>query len=155
MVSVSAVYPGASARDVAQAVASPLEAQVNGVSHMLYMESTSANNGSYQLSITFASGTDPDMAAVEVQNRISQVSAQLPAEVNENGISVRKRASNLLLGVSVFSPQQTHDALFSVTTPAYNCVMLLHVSVVSVMYRSLVRAITVCVSGWIHSAWNR
>lgn len=112
VVSVSAVYPGASARDVAQAVASPLEAQVNGVSHMLYMESTSANNGSYQLSITFASGTDPDMAAVEVQNRISQVSAQLPAEVNENGISVRKRASNLLLGVSVFSPQQTHDALF-------------------------------------------
>ncbi|MBS0053930.1 efflux RND transporter permease subunit [Yersinia sp. Marseille-Q3913] len=112
VVSVSAVYPGASARDVAQAVASPLEAQVNGVSNMLYMESTSANNGSYQLSITFASGTDPDMAAVEVQNRISQVSAQLPAEVNENGISVRKRASNLLLGVSVFSPKQTHDALF-------------------------------------------
>ncbi|CNI64269.1 putative integral membrane efflux protein [Yersinia massiliensis] len=111
-VSVSAVYPGASARDVAQAIASPLEAQVNGVSNMLYMESTSANNGSYQLSITFASGTDPDMAAVEVQNRISQVSAQLPAEVNENGISVRKRASNLLLGVSVFSPKQTHDALF-------------------------------------------
>ncbi|WP_145514962.1 efflux RND transporter permease subunit [Yersinia massiliensis] len=111
-VSVSAVYPGASARDVAQAIASPLEAQVNGVSNMLYMESTSANNGSYQLNITFASGTDPDMAAVEVQNRISQVSAQLPAEVNENGISVRKRASNLLLGVSVFSPKQTHDALF-------------------------------------------
>lgn len=111
-VSVSAVYPGASARDVAQAIASPLEAQVNGVSNMLYMESTSANNGSYQLNITFASGSDPDMAAVEVQNRISQVSAQLPAEVNENGISVRKRASNLLLGVSVFSPKQTHDALF-------------------------------------------
>ncbi len=112
VVSVSAVYPGASARDVAQTIASPLEAQVNGVSNMLYMESTSGNNGSYQLSITFASGTDPDMAAVEVQNRISQVSAQLPAEVNENGISVRKRASNLLLGVSVFSPKQTHDALF-------------------------------------------
>lgn len=97
---------------MAQTIASPLEAQVNGVSNMLYMESTSGNNGSYQLSITFASGTDPDMAAVEVQNRISQVSAQLPAEVNENGISVRKRASNLLLGVSVFSPKQTHDALF-------------------------------------------
>lgn len=112
VVSVSAVYPGASARDVAQALASPIEAQVNGVSNMLYMESSSANNGSYQLSITFASGTDPDMAAVEVQNRISQVSAQLPAEVNENGISVRKRASNLLLGVSVFSPNKSHDALF-------------------------------------------
>jgi multidrug efflux pump subunit AcrB len=112
VVSVSAIYPGASARDVAQAVASPIEAQVNGVSNMLYMESTSANNGGYQLSITFASGTDPDMAAVEVQNRISQVSAQLPAEVNNNGVSVRKRASNLLLGVSVFSPKGSRDTLF-------------------------------------------
>lgn len=112
VVSVSALYPGASARDVAQAVASPIEAQVNGVSNMLYMESTSANNGGYQLSITFASGTDPDMAAVEVQNRISQVSAQLPAEVNNNGVSVRKRASNLLLGVSVFSPKGSRDTLF-------------------------------------------
>ncbi len=112
VVAVSALYPGASARDVAQAVASPIEAQVNGVSNMLYMESTSANNGGYQLSITFASGTDPDMAAVEVQNRISQVSAQLPAEVNNNGVSVRKRASNLLLGVSVFSPKGSRDTLF-------------------------------------------
>lgn len=112
VVSVSAVYPGASARDVVQAVASPLEAQVNGVSNMMYMESSSANNGGYQLNITFASGTDPDMAAVEVQNRISQVSARLPAEVNNQGISVRKRASNLLLGISVYSPNKTHDNLF-------------------------------------------
>ncbi len=112
VVSVSALYPGASARDVAEAVASPIEAQVNGVSHMLYMDSNSANSGAYQLNITFASGTDPDMAAVEVQNRISQVSAQLPAEVNNNGVSVRKRSSNILLGISVFSPKQTHSALF-------------------------------------------
>ncbi|NDL62669.1 efflux RND transporter permease subunit [Acerihabitans arboris] len=112
VVSVSAVYPGASARDVAEAVASPIEAQVNGVSHMLYMESNSANSGGYQLNITFASGTDPDMAAVEVQNRISQVSAQLPAEVNNNGVSVRKRSSNILLGVNIFSPKRTHDNLF-------------------------------------------
>ncbi|MCX8958699.1 efflux RND transporter permease subunit [Erwinia psidii] len=112
VVSVTALYPGASARDVAQAVGAPIEAQINGVSNMLYMESTSSNSGSYQLTITFASGTDPDMAAVEVQNRLSQVTAQLPAEVNNNGISVRKRASNILLGISVFSPQQSHDALF-------------------------------------------
>lgn len=112
VVSVSAIYPGASARDVAEAVASPIEAQVNGVSHMLYMESNSSNNGGYQLNITFASGTDPDMAAVEVQNRISQVSAQLPAEVNNNGVSVRKRASNILLGVSILSPKGTHSNLF-------------------------------------------
>ncbi|HEY0207833.1 efflux RND transporter permease subunit [Acerihabitans sp.] len=112
VVSVSATYPGASARDVAEAVASPIEAQVNGVSHMLYMESNSANSGGYQLNITFATGTDPDMAAVEVQNRISQVSAQLPAEVNNNGVTVRKRSSNILLGVNVFSPKHTHDNLF-------------------------------------------
>ncbi|MEW5290526.1 efflux RND transporter permease subunit [Erwinia papayae] len=112
VVSVSALYPGASARDVAQAVAAPIEAQINGVSNMLYMESTSSNSGSYQLTITFASGTDPDMAAVEVQNRLSQVTAQLPAEVNNNGISVRKRASNILLGISVLSPNQSHDPLF-------------------------------------------
>ncbi|TKI05500.1 efflux RND transporter permease subunit [Martelella alba] len=107
VVSVTALYPGASARDVAEAVASPIEAQINGVGHMLYMESNSANSGGYQLNVTFASGTDPDMAAVEVQNRLSQVSAQLPAEVLNNGVSVRKRASNILLGVSVFSPERT------------------------------------------------
>ncbi|MEA9392240.1 efflux RND transporter permease subunit [Acerihabitans sp. TG2] len=112
VVSVSALYPGASARDVSEAVASPIEAQVNGVNHMLYMDSNSANSGAYQLNITFASGTDPDMAAVEVQNRISQVSAQLPAEVNNNGVSVRKRSSNILLGISVFSPKQTLSPLF-------------------------------------------
>ncbi|WP_413722277.1 efflux RND transporter permease subunit [Sodalis sp. RH23] len=112
VVSVSATYPGASARDVAEAVASPIEAQVNGVSHMLYMESNSANSGGYQLNITFATGTDPDMAAVEVQNRIAQVSAQLPAEVNNNGVTVRKRSSNILLGVNVFSPKHSHDNLF-------------------------------------------
>ena len=112
VVSVTALYPGASARDVAEAVASPIEAQVNGVSHMLYMDSNSANSGGYQLNVTFASGTDPDMAAVEVQNRISQVSAQLPAEVNNNGVSVRKRSSNILLGVSVYSPKRTLSNLF-------------------------------------------
>lgn len=112
VVSVTALYPGASAHDVAQAVGAPIEAQINGVSNMLYMESTSSNTGSYQLTITFASGTDPDMAAVEVQNRLSQVTAQLPAEVNNNGISVRKRASNILLGISVMSPQNSLDALF-------------------------------------------
>lgn len=111
VISVSAIYPGASARDVAEAVGGPVEAQLNGVSNMLYMESTSSNNGSYQLSITFASGTDPDMAAVEVQNRLSQISARLPAEVNQNGIAVRKRASNILMSISVLSPGNRLDAL--------------------------------------------
>ena len=112
VISVSALYPGASARDVAEAVGAPIEAQINGVSNMLYMESTSGNNGSYQLSITFASGTNPDMAAVEVQNRLSQISARLPAEVNQNGIAVRKRASNILMSISVLSPNNTLDPLY-------------------------------------------
>jgi len=112
VVSVSAIYPGASARDVAESVAAPIEAQVNGVSNMLYMSSNSGNNGSYSLNITFASGTDPDTAAVEVQNRISQVSAKLPAEVLNTGVSVRKQASNILMGISLLSPKNTHDMLF-------------------------------------------
>lgn len=112
VVSVSAIYPGASARDVAESVAAPIEAQVNGVSNMLYMSSNSGNNGSYSLNITFASGTDPDTAAVEVQNRISQVSAKLPAEVLNTGVSVRKQASNILMGISLLSPNNTHDMLF-------------------------------------------
>lgn len=112
VVSVSAIYPGASARDVAESVAAPIEAQVNGVSNMLYMSSNSGNNGSYSLNITFASGTDPDTAAVEVQNRISQVSAKLPAEVLNTGVSVRKQASNILMGISLLSPKSTHDMLF-------------------------------------------
>lgn len=112
VVSVSAIYPGASARDVAESVAAPIEAQVNGVSNMLYMSSNSGNNGSYSLNITFASGTDPDTAAVEVQNRISQVSAKLPAEVLNTGVSVRKQASNILMGISLLSPKNTYDMLF-------------------------------------------
>ncbi|AZP42986.1 multidrug efflux RND transporter permease subunit [Rahnella aquatilis] len=112
VVSVSAIYPGASARDVAESVAAPIEAQVNGVSNMLYMSSNSGNNGSYTLTITFASGTDPDTAAVEVQNRISQVSSRLPPEVLNTGVSVRKQASNILMGISLLSPENTHDMLF-------------------------------------------
>ena len=112
VVSVSAIYPGASARDVAESVAAPIEAQVNGVSNMLYMSSNSGNNGSYTLTITFASGTDPDTAAVEVQNRISQVSSRLPPEVLNTGVSVRKQASNILMGISLLSLENTHDMLF-------------------------------------------
>ncbi|MBJ7221529.1 MULTISPECIES: efflux RND transporter permease subunit [unclassified Brenneria] len=112
VIGVSAFYPGASARDVSQAVAGPIERQLNGVSHMLYMESNSSNNGRYQLNMTFASGTDPDMAMVEVQNRLSQISAQLPPEVNSQGVTVRKRATNILMGISIVSPANTFDNLY-------------------------------------------
>ncbi len=109
---VSASWPGASASDVAEAIAAPLETQLNGVDHMLYMESTSSDEGTYRLSITFAAGTDADLAAIDVQNRVAQALAQLPAEVQQNGVQVRKRASNLLMGVSLYSPLGTLTPLF-------------------------------------------
>lgn len=111
VVNVSANWPGASAQDVAQAIAAPLETQLNGVDQMLYMESTSSDDGSYSLNLTFAAGTDPDMAAIDVQNRVAQAVAQLPSAVQQNGVQVRKRASNLLMGVSLYSPQGTMPPL--------------------------------------------
>ncbi|WP_333495080.1 efflux RND transporter permease subunit [Kluyvera sp. CHPC 1.251] len=111
VVNVSASWPGASAQDVAEAIAAPLETQLNGVDHMLYMESTSSDDGGYSLNLTFSAGTDPDMAAIDVQNRVSQAVAQLPTEAQQNGVQVRKRASNLLMGVSLYSPQGSLSAL--------------------------------------------
>ena len=112
VISVSTVYPGANARDVIESVAAPIEAEVNGVDNMLYMESSSSNSGAYQLSVTFAAGTDPDMASVEVQNRVAQVTSRLPPEVLSQGVQVRKRSNNILLGVSFFSPDNSRDQLF-------------------------------------------
>jgi multidrug efflux pump len=109
---VSATYPGASAEDLANTVAAPIEAQVNGVENMLYMESTSTNSGNYTLSITFAVGTDSDIASVNVQNRVSLATPRLPAEVTAQGVTVRRRSPNILLGVSVYSPKGTYDQIF-------------------------------------------
>ena len=111
VVNVSASWPGASAQDVVEAIAAPLETQLNGVDHMLYMESTSSDDGGYSLNLTFAAGTDPDMAAIDVQNRVSQAVAQLPTEAQQNGVQVRKRASNLLMGVSLYSPKGSLSSL--------------------------------------------
>ncbi len=109
---VTATYPGANAEVVANSVAAPLEAELNGVDDMLYMASTCANNGSYTLSITFAVGTDPNIAQVNVQNRVQQAVPKLPGEVTEQGISVRKRSADILALLSFYSPQGSRDALF-------------------------------------------
>ncbi|WP_027855849.1 efflux RND transporter permease subunit [Marinobacterium jannaschii] len=111
-VQVSASYPGANAETVEKAVATPIEAQVNGVENMLYMSSTSANDGSYTLNITFAVGTDPDQAAINVQNRVALSESTLPQEVVRQGVTTRKQSSNMLLVINLFSPEKTHDALF-------------------------------------------
>lgn len=99
-VSITAVYPGADAETVSTAVASPIEQQLSGVENLLYYSSTSSNNGSVAITATFEIGTDQDLAAVDVQNKIKIAEAQLPEEVKRNGITVQKRSSNIL---AVFS----------------------------------------------------
>ena len=109
---VSTTYPGASAEVVANSVAAPIEAEVNGVENMLYMSSTCSDNGSYSLSVTFEVGTDPNIAQVNVQNRVQQAVPKLPTEVVEQGVSVRTRSSDFLTVVSFFAPEGARDALF-------------------------------------------
>ena len=111
-INVSASYTGASAEVVANSIGIPIEQEVNGVEDMLYMSSSSSNSGTYSLSISFETGTDPDMAQVKVQNRVQQAMSKLPTEVQQNGIRVKRRSSDILGFVSVRSPNGTHDTKF-------------------------------------------
>ncbi len=112
MVVVSASYPGASAEVISKTVGIPLEQEINGVENMLYMDSTSENSGSYSLSITFAVGTDPDMAQVKVQNRIQQALSKLPESVQRQGLTVKRRSSDILGFLTASSPNGKHDRMF-------------------------------------------
>lgn len=107
-VRVGASYPGASADVVATTIGIPLEEELNGVEDMIYMSSTSSD-GSYSLTVSFKSGTDPDMAQVKIQNRIQQATGQLPTEVTRRGMSVRRMSSSILAFVSFMSPNGTYD----------------------------------------------
>lgn len=109
---VAANYPGANAEVVQETVAIPLEAVVNGVEDMIYMSSKSAGDGSYVLTITFEVGTDGDMAAVRVQNRVQQAMPKLPEEVKRLGVTVSKRSTDMLMVVNLLSPGETFDRLF-------------------------------------------
>lgn len=111
-VQVQASYPGASAEVVESTVATLIEAQVNGVEDMLYMSSSSANDGSYTLTVTFVVGTDTDIAAVNVQNRVALATPQLPEEVTRQGVSVKKQSTNMLLVISLSSPNGSYDEIF-------------------------------------------
>ncbi|WP_207483832.1 efflux RND transporter permease subunit [Arenibaculum pallidiluteum] len=111
-VQVSASYPGANAQVVAETIAAPIEAQVNGVDGMLYMSSTSSDAGTYSLTVSFEVGTDPDLASINVQNRVQLANASLPSAVARQGVTVRKQSSNMLLSVNLYSPDDRYDALF-------------------------------------------
>ncbi len=111
-VQVSATYPGANARVVAETVGAPIEQQVNGVENMIYMSSTSASDGSYALTVTFEVGTNLDIAQVLVQNRVKLAEPNLPEDVTRQGVNTKKKSTSIILIVSLFSPSGRHDELY-------------------------------------------
>lgn len=111
-VQVSAVYPGANAETVSQTVGIPIEQQVNGVDGMLYMSSTSSSSGAYSLTITFAVGTDVDMATVQVQNRVSVAQSSLPEPVVVQGVTVQKQSSNIVMFLTMSAKDSVYDGLY-------------------------------------------
>ncbi|MFC3149650.1 efflux RND transporter permease subunit [Litoribrevibacter euphylliae] len=112
VIQVSASYPGADAKVVRETIAAPIEEEVNGVEDMLYMSSKSANDGSYTLTVTFEVGTDPDLAQINVQNRVNRANSTLPADVVKQGVAVDKKSTDMVLVVNLFSPNSTYDGLF-------------------------------------------
>src|SRR5947209_5706790 len=108
---VLCTYPGANAQVVAESVAAPIEQQVNGVEDMLYMSSSSANDGSYTLTVTFKPGVNLNFAQVLVQNRINLALPLLPDVVRQTGVTTRKRNPDILLVIGVFSPKGRYSQL--------------------------------------------
>jgi hydrophobic/amphiphilic exporter-1 (mainly G- bacteria), HAE1 family len=111
-VSVGSFYVGASAQTVESAVTTPLEQQINGAEGMKYIESSSGNDGSSNITATFDLNRDPDLAAVDIQNRVNTAQGRLPNTVKANGISIVKASSNFVFGAAVFSPDGRYDPLF-------------------------------------------
>ena len=111
-VSVRATYQGANAQTVLNSVIAPLEDQINGVENMMYMTSSASNNGSAEISIYFKQGTDPDMAAVNVQIRVSMAQGLLPAEVTQVGVTTQKRQTSMLMVFSIYDEKDQYDIEF-------------------------------------------
>jgi HAE1 family hydrophobic/amphiphilic exporter-1 len=111
---VTANYPGASAEAVEQSVATPVEQEVNGVDRMIYLKSSNTSDGRMLLDVNFEVGTDQDTANVLTQNRVSTAEARLPAEVNQQGVTVKKQSPSILMVISLYSPKDAYDANFLV-----------------------------------------
>src|SRR6185437_3594963 len=111
-VQVSCNYPGASAQDVAEAVAKPIEQQVNGVEGMMYMSSACTKDGTYNLTVTFHHEVDVNMAQVLVQNRVALAIQQLPDVIKQTGVTTRKRSPDILMGIALTSPDKRYDQLY-------------------------------------------
>ncbi len=112
VVNVRAIYPGASAEVLEATVAAPIEQSINGVEKMLYMDSTSSGDGAVVINVTFDVGTNLDIAAVNVTNRVNQVVSKLPQEVQRQGVTVSKSSANFMVVVAVYSPDDRYDSLF-------------------------------------------
>lgn len=125
VVSISASYPGASAQTVTQAVATPIEQELNGTPGMLYMESNNTNSGSFTATVTFDINTDPDLAAVEIQNRVKEAESRLPAEVVQNGISIEKQAASRLMTITIQSSDPKFDEIYLSNYATLNVVDML------------------------------
>jgi multidrug efflux pump len=111
-VQVTCTYPGASAKDVAEAVAAPIEQQVNGVEGMMFMSSVCTNDGQYNLTVTFHQGIDVNMAQVLVQNRVALAIPMLPDVIKQTGVTCRKRSPDILMGIALISPDNRYDQLY-------------------------------------------
>src|SRR5690606_25054245 len=111
-VQVRAVYPGANPKEIAETVATPLEESINGVENMMYMKSVAGSDGVLGLTVTFRPGTDPDLAQVQVQNRVNQALARLPEEVRRQGVTADKQSPNLTMVVHLTSPDGRYDSVY-------------------------------------------
>ena len=125
VVKISASYPGASAVTVSQAVATPIEQELNGTPGMIYMESNSSNSGGFSATVTFDISAGPDLAAVEIQNRIKLAESRLPAEVIQNGISVEKQAPSQLMTICLTSDDPKFDEIYLSNFATLNVIDLL------------------------------